>query len=490
MRQPFHPQGIRGIHLFILLLCTISFSASCTGNVKELQTMDENIRSFPFDFYSCEAGIVAACLESMDSSAEITGAEQTLPEGGKIIAGTVSHHALASEYINAYFSDLSAARSIDTFIIISPRHFPQGDSYISISPLPWDTGSGTVEVDTELYNRFSEELNLASDPWAFVGEHGIETLLPYIQRYFPEAGILPILQKETPLRLDIIARLAAVTRQVIEQNENTFLLLSSDFSHHEGPVVTQQRDRKSRIFLEEINAASLQLVGCDNIGGMSVLKEVLGAFPTVTTSIRNHSDSLEISGEQELDITSYFFSYFGLPDPEQNRKMLETARSSVRRHFRHPAISEFTEYPYSDNPGGVAVRFRSGAAERGCISYYEGVSDLPSAVASAAVNAAFFDGRYPPVEEHELKDIQIEISVIGPGVVLENPLDFISGAHSLRISGPGGHAFMQASLSVENQWSREYFLRALCRKAGLPRDTWQDNDYQLVRYPTYSFSDS
>ncbi len=460
--------------------------SACTQNHHFAE--DPNLAAYPFDSYECADFTVKATTQSFHR--RLPEPEQYIPADFQPIAGTVSHHALASDWINAFFHDLAEARDIDTFIIISPRHYAQGSSYISISPLPWLVDNEVVEVNQRFYDRFSQTLGLNADPWAFAGEHGIETLLPYIVHYFPDAEIMPILQKEKPLRLDILNALSGTVQEIMDDDEGAFLLISSDFSHHEGIEITHARDTRSRIFLEVIPDAFLGMLGCDNIGGMSVLQDTLQTKNYVQTVIRNHSDSLEISGEQEWDITSYFFSYFVVPETDIRKELTRAVRKSVRKGFRDSAPPEFKDYPYTDADEGIAVRFRSGNAERGCIAYYKGVSDFKTAAASAARNAAFSDGRYPPIRRDELKDLTVEISLIGAGCRMNSPLDFVPGRHSLLLNGPGGRAFMQASVAAQNNMTREDFLNAVTRKAGLDAESWRKPEYELIRYPTNYFTEN
>src|SRR5210317_1867572 len=49
---------------------------------------------------------------------------------------------------------------------------------------------------------------------------------------------------------------------------------------------------------------------------------------------------------------------------------------------------------------------------RGCIGSLESTDPLAQSVANAAFNAAFHDTRFTPLKADEIKDIQLEISVL------------------------------------------------------------------------------
>lgn len=69
-----------------------------------------------------------------------------VPRDIRPIAGTVSHHLLVGPIIDHWFKLLQERRKIDTFFILSPRHFKQGLYPISITRLDWDAGLTTVKA--------------------------------------------------------------------------------------------------------------------------------------------------------------------------------------------------------------------------------------------------------------------------------------------------------------------------------------------------------
>jgi AmmeMemoRadiSam system protein A len=110
---------------------------------------------------------------------------------------------------------------------------------------------------------------------------------------------------------------------------------------------------------------------------------------------------------------------------------------------------------------------------RGCIGYMNPIKPLAEAVAYCAASAATADPRFPPVIAEELPHLRLEISVLSPLRVIEDPALVQVGIHGLFISQGGRHGLLLPQVATEFGWDRETFLRQTCLKAGLPADAWK-----------------
>ena len=70
-------------------------------------------------------------------------------------------------------------------------------------------------------------------------------------------------------------------------------------------------------------------------------------------------------------------------------------------------------------PGAFVSLHRKGQL-RGCIGYLEAVKPLGQTVREMAVAAAFHDPRFRPLGQEELKDLEVEISVLSPMRLIKN----------------------------------------------------------------------
>lgn len=170
--------------------------------------------------------------------------------------------------------------------------------------------------------------------------------------------------------------------------------------------------------------------------------------------------------------------------------MLTLARSAIVTAFRaeQPATSP-------NDPGcfslrrGVFVTIHVAGKLRGCIGVIEGRDTLRDSIIHCARSAAFSDHRFAKLQPDEVDRLGIEISVLSELCPIK-PADVIIGTHGLLIASGEKHGLLLPQVAVEHHLSAEEFLGETCRKAGLPRDTWQNEDTELFGFSCEIFHDS
>ncbi len=238
--------------------------------------------------------------------------EELPPENAFVWGGTVSHHLLAGNEIERWFYKIAQRRKkIDTFFIICPSHFGLSVQKWSLDNCTWQTKYGTVFTNEKIERQISECLGVPYDPQVFQNEHGVSTLIPFIKKYYPNAKICTIaVQGEPPLNQADAQKLSQAISPYFTKHKrkNNFLLISTDFSHHGNLERTEQTDKITREFFKNPNQSSWITCGCDNRPGMYVLAKQCS--PKTKACILYHTNSYELSGHGENDITSYFFTLF------------------------------------------------------------------------------------------------------------------------------------------------------------------------------------
>ena len=233
------------------------------------------------------------------------------PEGFFPWAGISSHHILAHEYLDGWFSRLAQMRQPGRFYILCPSHYGISIEPYSLTDGSWESGFGRLESDRNKARELAALLEVDLDPDVFLVEHGASALMPYIKKYFPEAQVVVIAYEYSgPMNIPEVRRLADVLAKEFDQEgkRENFLLLSVDFSHGGNSEETHARDYRSQQYLRNTGAASWHMVNCDMLPGIYIL-DLLGK-KNLESSILYHTNSWEISNQDEDDITSYFFVYF------------------------------------------------------------------------------------------------------------------------------------------------------------------------------------
>jgi len=128
---------------------------------------------------------------------------------------------------------------------------------------------------------------------------------------------------------------------------------------------------------------------------------------------------------------------------------------------------------------GAFVTLKKKGELKGCIGYTRGVQPLHETVREMAIQAAFHDPRFKPLEKKEWKDIDIEISVLTPMKQIQNVNEIAVGVHGLYIEKGHNSGLLLPQVAVENHWDRTAFLEYTCFKAGLPNDAWKSPDARI-----------
>lgn len=144
---------------------------------------------------------------------------------------------------------------------------------------------------------------------------------------------------------------------------------------------------------------------------------------------------------------------------------------------------------------GVFVTLMKHGELRGCIGHPLPTSPLIEAVIDSAVSSATGDPRFLPIGPDELRDIQIEVSVLTPPklIKVENPREYPKhvevGKHGLIIECAGHAGLLLPQVPIEQGWGVEEFLTHTCMKAGLMPDCWLREDARLSRFSAQIFAE-
>lgn len=158
----------------------------------------------------------------------------------------------------------------------------------------------------------------------------------------------------------------------------------------------------------------------------------------------------------------------------EQRELLAFVRGVIAAEFENaappcrPAIAELSEM----RACFVTLHDASGEL-RGCIGNIKAFEPLGENLVRNALNAAFSDPRFPPLDPEELNEVRIELSILTPPVPLADPLAFVVGEDGVILrQGTRGAVFLP-QVASEQGWDQRTTLEYLSRKAGLPSDGWE-----------------
>ena len=177
--------------------------------------------------------------------------------------------------------------------------------------------------------------------------------------------------------------------------------------------------------------------------------------------------------------------------------LVKTARIVVTDYLKNGSKTELGkkfQEDFSFN-SGVFVTLNNPLGLRGCIGYPLPDKKLFNALEEAAISAATEDPRFPPVKFEELDSITFEVTVLTPPTKIEvsDSQEYLSkikiGQDGLIVKYGYNSGLLLPQVPVEYGWNEKEFLEYTCEKAGLPKEYWQKEDVEILKFEGIVFKE-
>ncbi len=164
---------------------------------------------------------------------------------------------------------------------------------------------------------------------------------------------------------------------------------------------------------------------------------------------------------------------------EEKKLLLRIVRNTLTLYLNKQVIPLLHDYPLTpelQKPYGVFVTLKekNTGSLRGCIGYIIGKKPLAEAVIDCTIQAATRDRRFKPMQAGDDRTVFAEVSVLTPPQRISAIDEILVGRHGLIISKGYRSGVLLPQVPIEWGWDRDEFLKALCKKAGLPDRSWED----------------
>jgi AmmeMemoRadiSam system protein A len=160
---------------------------------------------------------------------------------------------------------------------------------------------------------------------------------------------------------------------------------------------------------------------------------------------------------------------------KEKQLLLEIAREAIVSYVQNGAIPE-REVNNSNLlvQQGCFVCIKINGMLRGCIGNFISDKPLYRLVQEMAVSAATRDPRFYPMKKDDLKDFDVEISVLSPLHKISSIEEIEVGVHGLYLEKNFSRGVLLPQVALEYGWDRDTFLSQTSIKAGLGKDDWQE----------------
>ncbi|MGC8805858.1 MAG: AmmeMemoRadiSam system protein A, partial [Candidatus Ratteibacteria bacterium] len=296
----------------------------------------------------------------------------------------------------------------------------------------------------------------------------------------------------------------------VKKRKNSIIVMSTDLSHYHPLDVAKQKDSYFISLLESGKFLSLmdemekgKAEACGGSAAYLGLK-ILSKVSQTKVKLLNYSTSYDATKDNSNVVGYAAMAVFfekkkqleektggRMLNRQQRETLLKIARQSIEYHLSGKKLPQLTiTDPVLVEKRGVFVTLRKKGELRGCIGMILPKERLVDAVREMAIESATGDPRFPPVTLSELKDIEIEISVLTVPVKVSGPDEIILGRDGVIVKKGFRQGVFLPQVADETGWTKEQFLTALCEhKAGLEPDAWKKPDTEIYTFQAEVFSE-
>jgi len=486
----------------ILLISSLFCSTSCEANKMSNADIREPAvagRFYPDSPVKLKSAILQFLQDALPAKLKKPVAI-VVPHAGYIFSGQICADGFKQVSHEKY----------DVVVILGTNHTNSGFQKISLYPgSGFRTPLGTAHIDRSIVSALVKEApaDCTLDTSLHESEHSVEVMVPFIQVIFPKAKIVPAVVGSPDTQM--CARFGRALAKVLK-NRRALIVASSDLSHYPSAENADFVDRETLAAVAKLdpgifqatvksqakrNIPNLHTSICGEAPVLATMAaaEALGAVRGVVVSYANSGDMSVGDRSRVVGYGAVVFTaeaqYEGIPaakssqkatsasselTPADKKALLAFARKTLSGIFATTTVPLARGFDARlQQPRGVFITLRKKGDLRGCIGRMVADEPLVKLVGIMSLQAAFNDRRFPQLTADELKDIEIEISVLTPMKQVAGADKIVVGRDGVLLTKDDHSAVFLPQVATEQGWNREQMLDHLCLKAGLTTGSWK-----------------
>ena len=493
-----------GMKILITILTAMMMFTSCKGKnekrlpadgqTPEIQTVRPATQANRF--YTGDARELGEEVDSLlalhakDSQFERLAA-LIVPHAGYYFSGNVAAAA---------YRAISDGAAYQRIFLLGPSHREWLDgASVNTDFNYYSTPLGNVEVDVATAQKLiARDSVFSCQPKAHDREHCLEVQLPFLQRRLGTVPpIVPVIISTDDFGK--LKRIAEVLKPYFTE-ENLFVV-SSDFSHYPqygdacevdartGRAVESGDVEQFIAVLEENARSGVRNLATSACGWQAIATLMMMMDGQYEVKHLLYQNSGDVDRQDDDRVVGYHaFAIvrrtqagmgFSLTDDEK-RMLKDIALQSIKdsldgKRSAGANLSLAAAHSSLLQKCGAFVSLHKHGHLRGCIGHFGEDVPLHKVVAAMARAAAFEDPRFQPVARGELKDIDIEISVLTPMRRISSLEEFELHRHGIYIRKGYRSGTFLPQVADEVNWTKEEFVSHCAQdKAGIGWDGWKD----------------
>jgi len=423
------------------------------------------------------------------------------PHAGYIFSGKI-----AASAFNQIDSEITYKR---VFLITSSHHeyFNSASVYCEGNYImPYGEEIVDISFCKMLVEHFPDIFT--SDYLPHQHEHSVEVQLPFLHYTLKtKYQIVPIIiGTDNP---NVCRNISKVLKPYFT-DENLFII-STDFSHYPKYPDAQNVDEITKDAIIANEPETLLRTLADNskkqiphlstslCGWSSVLTLLYITTKNPHIEYRaidycNSGDSIQSGDKSRVvgywGIAIFEKEYLPLYDKaefqisdDEKKTLIKIARKAIEDYCTGNSKAYLKSSNFSsalETKCGAFVSLHKNGKLRGCIGRMTGDIPLYKMIQEMAISASCHDYRFEPVNASEIKDINIEISVLSPMHKIDSISEIELGKHGVYIEKGNLTGVFLPQVATETGWSKEQFLGHCSRdKADLGWEGWKTADIYI-----------
>jgi hypothetical protein len=428
------------------------------------------------------------------------------PHAGYIYSGAAAAHSYK----------VLSGQTVKRVFLLGPSHHVPFEGAALPSAKVFQTPLGDLPIDVTVIEQLKKYPAFITSEEIHKNEHSLEMQLPFIKEALGNVKIVPILigrlNNETEVRL-----VAEFLRPHITSDD--VVIVSSDFTHFGPRYDYQPFTSNPKENLRKLDSQAFSYISSHNLAGFMHFRDetqdtICGFYPICVLMALlpegTHSTLLEYytSSDVTKDDPDNSVSYMAIAasgetwahssshsvalTKEEEKSLLKLSRATLEAFVNGSPLPNAAQLGTSltktlqSNRGVFVTLYKhaTGTANsksqhkrdlRGCIGYIWPLKPLYQAVIDNTVSACSRDPRFSRVEAHELKDLEIEISVLTPPVPVPSYKNIVLGKDGIVMYKDGHQSVFLPFVPTEFGWNLEQTLKQLSLKAGLNEYAWKSD---------------
>ena len=267
----------------------------------------------------------------------------------------VPHHLVAAKEIASLFSSAPTPKRV---ILLTPDHLGVGRGAVTIGETAIVAGGETIEVDGQAAGEIASQVSgSVLDTSSVSSELAMQALLPFVERAWPRASMIPIIvrMRTEPRGSDLREELASAIVRLIAADPDTVLVASVDFSHYLPAEVADFHDELAMDVVSSLADREADRVELDSPDVLAVALKAARELGLGGVTIHAHTNSLRIlQSKLSFESTSHIIASFanGPIKDQETTTVLFLGDIMLDREVRaRISRSKAADYPFSTIQG-------------------------------------------------------------------------------------------------------------------------------------------